>query len=226
MVDQGPRAGTAGVTSGTLTQPGREPDDEVMPDRVRNRGIGGGRRRDALGLWRGRGLALVGLAVALLAAACGGHDDLRIVNRTQVPVLVSIESWASTESRIAVGACADRTLKRLSGDVGWGDAGDVQADAAPPGAVAVWIPMHAIGKSIDSSIPTQVVAITAGYIGVSWGTGAPVPVAGNGTFPSDLGSVECAGSRRPRRPRRPRPHRAPPPPEPRRPTAAPGPRSR
>ena len=136
-------------------------------------------------------VTMVAAAVAVIAAACVGQNTLRIVNRTQSPLLVDLSG-----SSVAVGACSERTvllaMRAAIDDVDrtW------LTESPPPGASLVSIPSQDIGRESDSGIPQQVVVVTQDYVGIWLGiaTWSPVPVAGTGTFPPDPGSVQCAGA--------------------------------
>jgi len=137
---------------------------------------------------RGRAnLALAGLAVTLLVAACSGPSSMRIANRTQVPVVVG-----TGRSRLVVEACAERTVA-LAGGVWGGDDRSVRHDEeAPPGAYVLELHDWAVALPIEGRNDRTVV-VTRDYIGYAVGSSDPIAIAGPGSFPADPAAVECAG---------------------------------
>jgi hypothetical protein len=133
------------------------------------------------------------LVPVLLAAACGpGASTLRILNRTQVPVVV-----AFGDSSLVIGACTERTVE-LSGAGVWGgvhsDGGLPHVEAPPPGAYVLALPALAEQPGGEAHWDLQLL-VAQGYVGFrhvgSWDEG---PKAGTGTFPPDPAAVDCAGS--------------------------------
>ena len=137
------------------------------------------------------GMALACLIAALVVTACAGSSTLRIVNRTQVPVLA-----LAGDSSLLVGACAERTVGMSAGV--WGGDGvssQPHVEEAPPGAYVLRLPGSAVTPPFEgSSDYRSVVVITQGYIGYTYANYGPYTIAGTGTFPPDLSAVECAGS--------------------------------
>ena len=132
---------------------------------------------------------VVAVAPALLVAACAGPSTMRIVNRTQVPVVVSIGS-----SALAVGSSAERTVSMVGGEWGGGTDGLPHVERTPPGAYTLTLPW-ATHMTTENGRVQIVLAITRDVIAIDVvGDPPDGPVAGSGTFPPDPAAVECAGS--------------------------------
>jgi len=113
---------------------------------------------------------------------------MRIVNRTEVPVVVDIGN-----GRVVVNACAERTLVLSGGAWGGDNAGRPPLEDAPPGAFVLELPGRAVTPQIEGR-DDRAVMVTRDYIGYSFGGSEPQQIAGTGTFPPDPAAVECAGS--------------------------------
>lgn len=129
------------------------------------------------------------LLVAMAAAACSG-GTMRILNRTQSPVLVTVDG-----AEIAVEACAERTIRW--GGSGWGRGSDglPVKDAAAPGAVVVAFGTGLFWR-IESAPSDVLVAVTPDYAGAEMldDTNYQQLAGGRGRFPADPGSIPCAGT--------------------------------
>ncbi|MFN8631867.1 MAG: hypothetical protein U0838_16580 [Chloroflexota bacterium] len=136
------------------------------------------------------GLTVVGVVIAALAAACApAPSTLRIVNRTQVPVVVHFGDYYS----LVVDACAERTVELSGGS--WGAGNGTQAhEVAPAGAYVLSLPSGTEFPSGEGRVDV-VLLLAQSFVGFRHlGSYDEAPKAGTGTFPPDPAAVECAGS--------------------------------
>jgi len=132
---------------------------------------------------------VLALALALLVAACGGPSTMRVVNRTEVPVVVLTGGGSS----LVVEACAERTVELEGGVWGGRGSGLRHDEEAPPGAYVLQPPGDALTPPIEGRNDRTVV-VTRDYIGYTYMGSEPYPIAGSGSFPPDPAATECAGS--------------------------------
>lgn len=133
-------------------------------------------------------VVLLILAATLLERACAaGPSTLRIVNRTQVPVVV-----AFGDSSLVVGACSERSVEDVEGVWGGDGSGLRHVEAAPAGAYVLRQPRMAQQPAAEGQVEA-VLAVTSSYIGYRHATGAVDNVVGT-PFPPDPAAVVCSGS--------------------------------